>query len=533
MLSTIRAKLYFLLVVVLCGTLSLSYLLISNTQKSELATSKIQTVGEISKHSIELLLHTRGYQLFFDQKFIDDYNDAYKALLEHISELQGLLHNQENLVLLAQIKEDLNQHHTTNSTRMDIIKKYTVTINTPEFATSQDGKRFAQLTTQVHNEAIAIEAKVEKLSDAVKSYENSQLEQSRTIGIIMALIISGGAGFLFWFIASQIKHSIQKASQECEYIGRTNDLHHAIQTIGHDEISMMMQTVNALLKHLCEAIDDAKRTALENAAVAEELSSTSLQIGKRTEDAAQEVNETVETSKIVASILEASEKSSTHSGDMIASVADELGNASQEVLTVSSDLQTIVVSQTELSDRLEHLDQEVTQVKQVLNVISDIAEQTNLLALNAAIEAARAGEHGRGFAVVADEVRKLAERTQKSLVESNATVAIIVQSVNSSTELMKQSAQEIQALGLRAETTQQLMLKTVGNMNEAKSLAIRTANDAKSGSSKVNEVLNRISTIHQLSTTNARSVEEIAGAAEHLSKLSENLSQTLCVFKTA
>ena len=218
---------------------------------------------------------------------------------------------------------------------------------------------------------------------------------------------------------------------------------------------------------------------------------------------------------------------------MITNVANELGDASKEVLSVSSDLQTIVVSQTDLSSRLEHLDQEVAQVQQVLGVISDIAEQTNLLALNAAIEAARAGEHGRGFAVVADEVRKLAERTQKSLVESNATVAVIVQSVSTATEIMKRSAGEIQALGHRAENTQTLMLKTVDNMNEAKALALGTVKDAQEGSAKASEVMGRIHNIHQLSTTNARSVEEIASAAEHLSKLSDNLSHALAAFKTA
>lgn len=533
MLATIRAKLFFLLIVVLFGTVSLSSLLITNTSSAKDATEKIQTAGEISKHSAELLMHSRGYQLFFNQKSLDAYALSYKNLLEHLDELEKMIHFKENLALLNKIKEDLNQHHITNSARLDIIKKYTTNINSAEFIASPEGKNFAQLTEQLRIENASIEDKVEKLSDAIMTYEDGQLDQSRIIGIFMALLISGGACFLFWFIANQIKRSIQKASDECHYIGKHKDLQHSIETIGNDEIAQMMQTVNTLLSHLREALDNAKRTAIENAAVAEELSSTSLQIGKRTEDAAKEVNETVQATKTVADILKTSEESSTHSGNMIASVADELGNASKEVLSVSSDLQTIVVSQTDLSSRLEHLDQEVTQVQQVLSVISDIAEQTNLLALNAAIEAARAGEHGRGFAVVADEVRKLAERTQKSLVESNATVAVIVQSVNTSTEIMKKSAVEIQALGLRAENTQTLMLKTVDNMNETKALALRTASDAKEGSAKASEVMKRISNIHQLSTTNARSVEEIASAAEHLSKLSESLSQTLSAFKTA
>ncbi len=102
--------------------------------------------------------------------------------------------------------------------------------------------------------------------------------------------------------------------------------------------------------------------------------------------------------------------------------------------------------QNELADNLMKLSADAEQTKGILTAISDIADQTNLLALNAAIEAARAGEHGRGFAVVADEVRKLAERTQKSLTEINATISVVVQSIGDNSDALGVNAKEMNEL---------------------------------------------------------------------------------------
>ena len=209
-----------------------------------------------------------------------------------------------------------------------------------------------------------------------------------------------------------------------------------------------------------------------------------------------------------------------------------INEVSNDVLGLSKNVDEAANSEISLASSMKSLADQAKNVKDVLNIIDDIADQTNLLALNAAIEAARAGEHGRGFAVVADEVRQLAERTQNSLSEINATINLIVEAISNSSQTIGDNAKKAGELCKKSAQINEKIENMNQLMNESVSLNETSTKDYLETGNKVEELIKGIVNIDEISKQNSKSMDEISLAAAHLSKMTDNLNTSLSKFRT-
>ena len=343
------------------------------------------------------------------------------------------------------------------------------------------------------------------------------------IGLIVALLIAVSRG---------ITGKIRAMLGHTQAIANQLDLTRSVPVESRDELGEMASGINTLVQSFNHTLKEAKNASNENASVAAELSATARQIGNATEASLTHVRIASEGADTTRKLAETASQKTQAVQKATQEAAVQLEAARSQIAAMAESVRLNSAQESELADKLNHLSHEADQVRNILTVINDIADQTNLLALNAAIEAARAGEHGRGFAVVADEVRNLADRTQKALTEINATLNVITQSVQDASEEMQKSAVAIEHLSTQSEETTQSVGDVSAAMAEAAVQAQTSAQEMAHLIAKVQESGERMDQVDESATKNARSIEEIAAAVGHLDELTEGLNAKLARFKT-
>lgn len=283
-----------------------------------------------------------------------------------------------------------------------------------------------------------------------------------------------------------------------------------------DEIGVIGGVLNEFLDSIRQVFAQLSPQSKENLKTAQNLLNSANSVMTRTNKGFELSSKTEATGEEVEITLKRSLEKTNSTMHDILSAKEELDKVSNLITDFSGSIKKDAELQEDLVQNVTMLDKEAQNVKGILNAIDDIAAQTNLLALNAAIEAARAGEHGRGFAVVADEVRQLAERTQHSLNEIDAIINTIVQSINGVNTQITQNAKGFYQIVEESQTLQDAIASVANRIQSVSVLAEETMEESAALSKDMQTLLENNKTLNQ-------SLQGIAGEMHNVSSVSNEL----------
>ncbi|AZC63429.1 methyl-accepting chemotaxis protein [Pseudomonas chlororaphis] len=364
--------------------------------------------------------------------------------------------------------------------------------------------------------------------DDVQAEFRSQVVKASVVGIAIALIMA----LLVLLIARSIVRPLQETVHAMANIASgESDLTRALDTHGQDEVTELARHFNGFTAKLRLVVSQLQVSASALAQSSADLGSNASQAQERSQQQSQQMELVATAINEVTYGVQDVAKNAEHAAS---EMRDAEAQAQQGQVNIDGSLQQIDRLSATIDQAVEvirTLAQESTQIGSVLEVIHSIAEQTNLLALNAAIEAARAGEQGRGFAVVADEVRLLAQRTQKSTAEIQSMIERLQGHSEAAVKVIgdssRASQQTIEQAGLAGESLNAIgqALRNLNGLNA--SIASATLQQAH----VVEDINQNVTQAAGLSHSTALAAEQSSAASLHLKELSEQLNGLLRQFR--
>ena len=390
--------------------------------------------------------------------------------------------------------------------------------------------RIEQLVAQSEQQIAAFVETAKTQSNTATQSTLNTLEQGKSIIIIGALT----ALMLSLVLGIRLIRYLQKAlSRVVGAIGRIaeGDLTTRVPVEGNDEITQVAVSTNTLAQHLHDLVDQISHTVQ----AVHEAAQISQTIGAQTLTGAEQQSTQTNRLAATASEMEASAREVAEHAEQTRQSAQQ----AEDVLQVSHhDLEESRQAIAHLADQVQVSMQQVVDLKErsdgisdVIDVIRSVAEQTNLLALNAAIEAARAGEAGRGFAVVADEVRSLASRTQESVGEIEEIILRLQEGAQKAAGTLSGCSEEATQYSHQLNTSLEALHQVSDTVHSMSQMNAQVATATDQQSSTVADISHSLTEIHSITTQTTDGAERSSHQSERLLTLSDNLAGLTARFK--
>lgn len=421
--------------------------------------------------------------------------DAYYQVAHKVS--QEMINNTADFTTLAQRSEKMNADYDTTT---GLLSQFSRT-------------RLTEFTTAI---------------DAASEQAGTLITVGIVMGLITTLVLFGTA----FPVAQGIKNSLGNMISSLQDLAKENgDLTVRINTSSKDELGDLAHWFNSFMQKLQHLVKDIVNTAVPLSALAKDLrvltddtNKTIAQQRKAADQAKHAVDDMG--ASVMAEVNSANEaaKAANQSSD-----AAELGQ--KTVTATVKNIQLLAGNVQEASDVIVQLEKDANQVGTVLSVIKGIAEQTNLLALNAAIEAARAGEQGRGFAVVADEVRTLASRTQKSTEEIQRTIEQLQSAARLAVQKMQQSTNQAGNSVESANEAGNALQLITQSITQIRLMNQQIVDATDEQQKMTNNIVQHVDDIFTNTEHSSESANHIATASSELASLAQNLESITRLFR--
>ncbi len=352
-------------------------------------------------------------------------------------------------------------------------------------------------------------------------------------GMMFTIPLVVGGCFIFVFMIRRMLSGPLTQFVEVMKVAGEGNLVERVDVKSHDEMGMLAKWFNGFLENMCSMVEEVTGAAqsvagasTQIAASADEMANglqvqeqQTQQIAAAIEEMSQSVVEVAAKSSDATNATEESQRLAEEGGTIVESTVEEMGGIATEV--------------NESAKTINALGEQSEKIGEIISVINDIADQTNLLALNAAIEAARAGEQGRGFAVVADEVRKLAERTTGATEEVSQSIRGIQNETRCAVERIEAGSERVSS-GVELATQAGESLKTIVEGSVGVQTMVRDiAAAANEQSEAANEIARSIEGISSVTRQSSEGAGQAAEAAADLAHQAEQLQSLVSQFKTS